>query len=349
MSSFDRFLQIQENLLGVDLGYDSVKIVALKKRGNQNYLKSFNIVNIPAKANQQKDIADRVIADAIKNACRTARPRIFEKTAVSGLPESKVFTKIIQIPKMTDEELAVAVPTEAARHIPIPQNELYLDWFSLGPASQNSLNVLIVAAPRYLVDNYFKIFKSIGIDLIALETKPIAAARAIAKKGEQGTFLILDIGAAAIGISIYDVDSIKFTYTVPHGGNTLTKSLANSLKITDVEAEKLKRETGFKKDPKLNLIAAMSPVINDVIEEINNAIKFYETRTKPARKISEIRLCGGGALTPEIATYLTETTGKKTNIANPFVNIASRTWRKMPQEQILRLTTAAGLALRDQY
>ena len=155
MSSFDRFLQIQENLLGVDLGYDSVKIVALKKRGNQNYLKSFNIVNIPAKANQQKDIADRVIADAIKNACRTARPRIFEKTAVSGLPESKVFTKIIQIPKMTDEELAVAVPTEAARHIPIPQNELYLDWFSLGPASQNSLNVLIVAAPRYLVDNYF--------------------------------------------------------------------------------------------------------------------------------------------------------------------------------------------------
>ena len=143
--------------------------------------------------------------------------------------------------------------------------------------------------------------------------------------------------------------SIKFSYTIPHGGNTLTKSIAATLKITNEEAEKLKRTIGFKKDEHPEVIQAMEPVMKDILEEINNAIKFYESRSKPPRKIAEIRICGGGALTPNIAHHLAETSGKKTNIANPFINVVEKSWRRLPKEHILRFTTAVGLALRERY
>ena len=348
MSSFEEYLKIKCTLVGIDIGYDSVKVIALKKNHGA-ILKSANIVMIPYdKSLEQKQANLTKISQTIQTALKTAKPKISEKTAVSGLPESKVFTKVIQVPKMTDEELETALPYEAARHIPLPQNEIYLDWKNLGEGAKDTLDILIVAAPKFLVENYLSLFKQIGIELIALETKPIAASRAIIKKDEKQTILILDIGAEATGISIFDSESIKFTYTIPHGGNTLTKNIASTLKISEEQAEKFKREVGFKKDSHPEIIKAMEPIMNDIIEEINNAIKYYESRTTPRREIAEIRICGGGALTPKIADYVHQNVGKKTIIANPFINL-NPGGPSLPQEQILRLTTAVGLALREKY
>ncbi len=347
--ALEKFMKIKGTLLGVDIGYDSVKIVALRKANGAHYLRSSNIVAIPPKSLQQKSADLDKIAGAINQARKTARPRISEKLTVSGLPESKVFTKIIQVPQMTDKELQIAVPNEAARHIPLSPDEIYLDWRKLGASGKNSFDVLVIAAPKFLVENYIILFKKVGLDLIAIETKGIAASRSIIRKDEKETIIILDIGAEATGISISDFGIIKFSYTIPHGGNTQTKSIAATLKITNEEAEKLKRKIGFKKDEQPELIKAMQPVMNDILEEMNNAIKFYESRTKPPRKIAKIRICGGGALTPNIAPYVAEACGKKTNIANPFINVVERSWRKLPKENILRFTTAVGLALRERY
>lgn len=347
--ALEKFMKIRETLLGVDIGYDSVKIVALRKGNGSHQLRSSNIVAIPPKSLQQKSADLDKIAGAINTARKTARPRISEKLTVSGLPESKVFTKIIQVPQMTDEELKTAVPNEAARHIPLAPEEIYLDWQKLGQSGKNSFDILVIAAPKFLVENYLALFKKVGLELIAIETKGIAASRSIIKKGEENTIIILDIGAEATGISIFDLGSIKFSYTIPHGGNTLTKSIAATLKMTNEEAEKLKRKIGFKKDEQPEVIQAMEPVMKDILEEIGNAIKFYESRTKPPRKIAEIRICGGAALTPNIAPYIAEASGKKTNIANPFINVVERSWRRLPKENILRFTTAVGLALREGY
>jgi Tfp pilus assembly PilM family ATPase len=47
MSSFDEYLKIKGTLVGIDLGYDSVKIVALKKQLGADSLVSANIEMIP--------------------------------------------------------------------------------------------------------------------------------------------------------------------------------------------------------------------------------------------------------------------------------------------------------------
>ena len=191
-----QYLNISENLLGIDIGFNTVKIVEISKSGKPS-LQTFAFAQAPEKAiySLKKEDIEKT-AQSIKIALKSAQiKKISTRVGVSGLPESKVFTKVIQLPRMTEDSLETAVPAEAAKHIPLPPNQIYFDWQYIGPTYNNQLDVLIVAAPNVLVDNYLQVFKIAGIDLIALETKPIAAARALIPANSQEPIMIFDFGS----------------------------------------------------------------------------------------------------------------------------------------------------------
>ena len=346
-------VKIKEPLVGVDVGYESLKVVQVNHATTPSVFMSANFLAVPPRALIKNLKEDKVaLATAIRKALDEAQPkRITSRYAVSGLPESRVFTKVIEMPAMQEEELAEAVPYEAGRHIPIPTEETYLDWAPLGLSNSKTIDVLVIGAPKILVEIYLEIFRNAGLELIALETKPIAAGRALTQSSESEPILILDIGAEATGISIFDQGNIKFTYTTPHGGNTLTKAVAHFMKISIEQAEKLKREHGLRKDTAegAKILEAIGPILKDIIDEINNAIKFFQNRAGAAAKIGQIRLCGGGAKTPQLANYVNQSTGIKTDIGNPLINLNRGSIKKFPQEDLTRYTTAIGLALRESF
>lgn len=354
MSYLDKFFKITESIIGVDIGYQSLKIVQLNRRANPPKLISYTSSPIPPKAmtTQYKD-QTRKIGEIIVKSMHEASPRkIRGKYVVTGLPESRVFTKIIDIPIMSEEEMKQAIPHEASRHIPLPLNDIYLDYQPLNLQDGKKESVLIVAAPKKLVEKYINVSKIAGLEPIALETKPIAAGRALTAPTETEPTLIVDIGAEATGISVVDQGTIKFTYTIPHGGLSFTKVIANQLNKKINEAEKIKRECGL--SPKCkhgDFSKALKPVLSDILEEMSNAMKFYENRSKPIRKITNIKLCGGGANTRGLSQYLYQNLERKIKISigNPFVNLNQRSVRKFPTQDILRFTTAIGLALRPTY
>lgn len=354
MSYLDKFYKIAEPLIGLDIGYDTLKIVQLNRRANPPKLMAYNAAAIPPKAMTAKDIDhSHEIADIISKTMAQANlHRIRGKYTVSGLPESRVFTKIIDIPIMSEAEMGHAIPHEASRHIPLPLSDIYLDYQPLNLRNSQGESVLIVAAPKVLVDKYLKILKLAGLELIALETKPIAAGRALIHPQETNPSLIIDIGAEATGISVFDQGTIKFTYTIPHGGHTFTKAIANYLSKDFNQAEKIKRQCGISSKCKYgDTIKALKPILGDILEEIGNAINFYEKRAKPARQIDKIRICGGGANTKGLPDYIYNNlaNGIKVVIGNPFTNLNQRSVRRFPPQEVLRFTTAVGLALREKY
>ena len=348
----DNLYKIHKPLIGVDIGFNSIKIVQLSK-GDVPSLLAYNILPTPPRviASVNEQDKQRVIA-AIRDSLAKARPRkIKTNLAISGLPESKVFTKILQMPNLTPEEMIEAVPHEANRQIPLAIEQTYLDWQPLNLNTDRTQEILVVVAPKNLVDLYLQMFTAVGLNLIALETKPIAAVRALIRPQEPEASLIVDIGAEATGIIVYDLNTIKFTYTIPHGANAFTKTIAYAMKISEQEAEKLKRQTGFKKDSKKGneILESIKPAMQDIIDEIGNAKKYYENRSKPPRKIQKIKLTGGGAYTPGIVEYISQSVNLKTELGNPLINVAEHSLGDFPRNEVLRFTTAFGLALRENY
>lgn len=354
MSYLDKFYNINEPVIGLDIGYSTLKMAQLNRKANPPKLIAYSSASIPAKAmtDHQKN-QDQEIAQIIIKCMQEAKLRkMHGKIAVSGLPESRVFTKIIEIPQMSEVEMEHAIPHEASRHIPLPLSEIYLDYQPLNLKKKNSESVLVIAAPQKLVKRYINVMHLAGLEPIAMETKPIAAGRALIAPYEQDPSLILDIGAEATGISVFDQNTIKFTYTIPHGGFTFTKTIANALKVDNEKAEQIKRQCGISSKCKYgDFSKALQPILTDIIEEISNAISFYEKRSENPRKIMSIRLCGGGANTRGLSEYLYQNMPEKIKvyIGNPFVNLNQRSVRKFEPSEILRFTSAIGLALREKY
>ena len=350
MALFKKYQEIREPLLGIDMGYDTLKLVLIKHKGERGKLLAFNFIPIPKMSLYRADPRDKqIISEAIKQALASAKPGpIKDKLVATALPESKVFTKVIQVPKMDECELEEAIPYEAGRHVPLPAKESIMDWQVVGSSNPDTLDVLIVAAPRPLINNYMEVLANAGLEVAAIETKPIAESRALISN-EAHPVLIVDIGAEAASISVIDQKVIKFTYTIPHGGYSFTKTIIQALGVSEIEAEKIKKQVGLLQDARLKnqVFAALEPLIKDIVHEISNAAKFYESRSVPTRKIVEIRLCGGGANTPGMIQYIQQATEIRTTLGNPFVNLSGSLIQQIPAPESLRYVAAIGLGLRQ--
>ncbi len=54
--------------------------------------------------------------------------RIDSKNVNIALPESQVYTKVIDMPVLSDRELSSAIVWEAEQYIPVPLANVTLDW-----------------------------------------------------------------------------------------------------------------------------------------------------------------------------------------------------------------------------
>jgi len=195
-------------VFGLDIGYETLKLCEVKKHGKSVQVVGISEVPITERILERDRIKDKATtANLIKEARLKAKPgQIKAKRIVSTLPETFVFSKTIQVPKMPEKELRFAIPNEAAQYLPIPVEEVYIDYQILITHPDEALiDVLIAAAPKRLVDDYVEMAKMAGLELYALETKSIADGRAIInEKKQKDSVVILHIGTEVSRISIWD-------------------------------------------------------------------------------------------------------------------------------------------------
>lgn len=123
--------------LGIDLGGTSIKAVELKNVNNRPQLVTYGFVE--SEYNIVKDDskdAQHTIASHMKELIKQSR--ISTDRAVAALPSFSVFSSIISLPAMSKKDLISAVRWEAKKFVPIPLEEMILDWEVLGTAEPES-------------------------------------------------------------------------------------------------------------------------------------------------------------------------------------------------------------------
>jgi type IV pilus assembly protein PilM len=350
---FENVLGGKKDFIGLDIGYNSLKIVELKKRGAFLYLSGFSELPIPANSIQKNGIIKKKeISEQIKRAIRDSKPHaITGKKIASALPASLVFSKVLKFPNMKKAELDKAIPYEVTDFFPVPIEELNLDWHVLNTSTgkgyqKDDVEVLVIGAPKKLVNDLIEIVHEAGLELNALETKPIAAARGILFKN-NGLVVLVDIGAEITSISIADSEQIKITSTINAGGNIISRNIASVTGLSIDQAEKNKIINGLDLDIKDKTNDEIINNLNIIIQEIKDNVKYYETRINRNTRVSEILLFGGGAELKGADKYLEKELSIPTKLANPNLKIKTSVRDQIPQKEILKYTAAIGLAMRE--
>ena len=152
---------MSDAVIGIDLGASSLKLVALSPKNNSWEVTGVGIVANPigrltATAAEEKN----KLAIALKSAAKSLR--VDTRKVRVGLAESQVFTRVIQLPVLSEAELASAIQWEAEQHIPIPLAEAQLDYSVISRPEkgikEGNMRVLLVAAKKSVVTELASLF-----------------------------------------------------------------------------------------------------------------------------------------------------------------------------------------------
>jgi type IV pilus assembly protein PilM len=335
--------------VGIDIGSKTIKIVELNKEGSKWKLRASGVIGYkgspPEHVNDEKKLA--VIAEIIKKLHKEAK--VSKKSVNISLPETQVFTRTIKFPLLTDSEIASAVKWEAEQYIPIPADDAVIQHQVI-ERNENTAPpqaiVLLVAAPKTLVEKYVKVVHMAGLMPNAVEPDLMALVRSLAMPDR--TVVVVDFGAGSTNIAIAKNKQLAFSRSIPTAGEAFTRAVAQVLGVEQTQAEQYKKTYGLSgKQLEGKIRVAIEPVFRLVVDEIRKAIHFYQTEERGV-KPSLVVLSGGTSGMPEVVNYLTRILGLEVVVGNPFTNvIIDPKLVKTLSAYAPLYSTAVGLAMRE--
>jgi type IV pilus assembly protein PilM len=332
-------------VFGFDLGTRTVKVLQLSNATRPKII-GYGHADFPEDAVVEGIIVDPdLIVSKIAGPLRTSMTgRIAARRVAAALPVSRVFTRTLSLPPMATSDLAAAVRLEAEQYVPVPLPDLYIDYEVIEQTPEHS-DILMVAAPRAIVDSYMQLFDRLGLEPVCFESSLSAVTRAIvATTPLSTTTLVADFGSSSIDLTIHD-HVIRLTDTIKLGGDDLTRALAEALEITHDQAHTLKIKFGLKQSglqPKI--LDALKVPLATICSEMRRVMKYYADRGHDRRAVAEILLTGGSAGLPGLVEYLATELSVPVRAADPWRGLEMQHLAKVPSKETAMYTTVLGLA-----
>jgi type IV pilus assembly protein PilM len=245
---------INGSAVGLNIGNYSIKVVELRARGGNIEVVGAASVHTPVESLSNGVIMSQgALAHAIRDAIQAAGIKSKAvTTAVAGT--GSLVVRVVELPRMSDGELAETMKTDAEKFIPFAPEDVRLDFRPLRelptPPDSPNMDVLIAAAQREVLYQYGDVVEAARLQARAIEVEPLAVARSLSHSvpGAEVDYgrvtAIINIGASSTEISVLRGDILVFTRTLPTGGHSLTQALVDYLGLSDSEAERVKQEFG---------------------------------------------------------------------------------------------------------
>ena len=295
----------QRSVIGVDIGTSTLKAVELT-RGSQvpaltGYALLENQAHLLRPSGAVQSSSVKLSMPQLTELLRIAvgKGGFTARNAICSVPPFVDFTAIIDMPPMSPNELESALNFQARQYIPVPLEEVSLQWLKVGESRDAAGNVheqvMLNAVPLEYVEHCKQAFAGAGLTLSSLEIEQLALVRG-AVGPDQTPTLVVDIGALSMMTMVAERGQLTFAEQADIGGSTVTQALAASLGMNPVRAEQMKRERGLNSDgPGREMAAVALPAVDAMVGEVRKAIYTYESRFQRRVPVERVLLSGAGA------------------------------------------------------
>ena len=307
----------------MDVGGFSIKGLKLHRTDSQLQVVQAETVEIPA----VWDVTRR--AEAIRQLMeKLGAPKIPVVAAVGG---AGTVLRRVSLPKMSPQELRLALSFEAEKHIPFKLEEVFLDFSILGDHPSGQMEILLAAARREVVNDLVGLLSPCGVTPLAVDLEMVALANAWEEspaEGKGGVTALLHIGSRGTVLDFIRDSQLEFAREINVGGSAFTQAVASGLRLEGPEAERLKRQPEGRG---AEVRAAMQPAWEEWLSQCRVSFDFYEHQF--GQRVDRLVLSGGVARMSGFKEWIQEASGLSTKV-----------WDPMDKEPSFAI--AVGLALR---
>jgi type IV pilus assembly protein PilM len=279
----------------------------------------------------------------------------------------------LSLPNMSAKQRRQTIEWEARNYISFPMEDGSIESQIIGQSSgkdgQNMMDVMLVAAPRDMVDACAETMQLAGLEPLAVEMQAFAAMRTLvglSSVDPQATVALVGIGATFSEITIVQGERFILSRIIPIAGNNLTEAIRSSLEVNWEEAELLKGgnlRIVLSEEERANLepaaqqaSRAIEPLLDELIREIRRSLAYHDYQQKlpeagaQGQGADQILLSGGSAKLAGIDRYLQSQLSIPTAVVDIFgpegldAGMENTVFLK---EHAPTLVNAVGLALRE--
>jgi type IV pilus assembly protein PilM len=332
------------DFFGLDIGSTAVRAVHL--RGGPDAPKQLVAYASQAldhklassDADEDRQRIGQIVAEFIANS------GIKTKSVVVGVPSKQVYSTVVDAPAMNKNELANSIPFLSEQYIPVPIDQVKLDYVPIGqsPAGQDKQEIFVAAAKKQYLENRLQMIEDIGLNVIAIEPDALAISRSVLAPNVLDATVIIDIGSVSTDVVLVFNQAPRLTRALPIGSETIVKSVTNSLNVEKDQARQFIEKFGFdgsKLEGQVN--EALSVATDNLLSEITKSIKFFIGRYSNVA-VSKVVLGGYAAVLPQFPNHITTKLEIASEVANPWINIV---YTQAQAEQLAALSSQFGVAV----
>lgn len=190
--------------IGLDIDFGEVRAVELENNARTPGLKALGRSPLPPEAvGEGMILRPEMVADVLSNLWN--RCSFSTRECFLGVANQGVLVRIARFPKVPEKNLDKMVRFKAQEYIPLPLSSVVLDYAVLGevPGEANtSLDILLVAAKRDMLNSFIKTLKLAGLKPRDIDVSSLALQRVLPATTRKGAHLMADIGNGQSNILI---------------------------------------------------------------------------------------------------------------------------------------------------
>ncbi len=333
----------------LDIGTNAVRVVQLSTSGASGWnLQHFGYAPLDEKTSQSNSPESlRRLGEIIMTA--VGQSGIKTKNVVVGLPSSKTFNTVIELPIMPEAELKSTLKYQIDQYIPMAINDAKVDWALLGTSLHDAKmqEVLISSTANAYAEERLEFIEGLGLNVIAAEPDPLAMIRSLLPDGIPDARLIIDMGEQSTDLAITFDGSPRLVRTIPIGIRSLVKAAVQNLNVQEDQARQFILKFGLAPDRlEGQVYRAIESTLDNFATELVKSVKFFQTRY-PNTPVGGILLSGFSAVVPQFGDYVTSKTSVPSAAANPWQKVGVS---QADQQQLTpvasEFATVIGLAQR---
>lgn len=361
------FSKKSQSVVGVDVGSSSIKVVQLKKEKGVAVLETYGEIALGPYANldigRATSLGVNKLSEALMDLIRESS--VTTKSAGFSIPFSSSLLTFIQMPSVDTKQLNKMIPIEARKYIPVPINEVMLDWFVLPDTTSSreedkkkkseaekrietvgTVDVLLVAIHNEVLNNYKTIVEMSGLRNDFFEIEIFSTIRAVLEQNIVPE-MIVDIGAATTKVYIVEHGIIRVSHIINRGSQDITVNLSKSLGITVQKAEEMKRIEGVSEEEQakegMNSVTLLT--LDYIFSEANRVLLNYQKKHR--KNVGKAVLTGGGSVMKGVVTLAKKRLETEVVLGDPFSRVDTPAFLEGVLKEVgPEFSVAVGLALR---
>ncbi len=363
------------SVIGIDIGSSSIKIVQLRKEGGKAILETYGAITLgpyaDVDAGKVVKLQPAQIAEALTDLIRESN--ISTASASVAIPFASSLTSIIEMPNMSKDQLNKMVPLEARKYIPVPINEITMDWFVI-PQDQakvrggeirgvsdspkkkektDTLEVLLVAIHNKILDDYQLTIDKVGLNATFYELEIFSSARGALGNGIKPV-VIVDIGASTTKIYVIERGIVRMSHLIHKGSQDLTLYITRAINMDFKKAERLKQDIGLSglnaddASTENKVSKAMLSTLDNIFTGVNKVLLSYGKKYN--KNVTKVVFCGGSTAMIGFTEYAENRVDNLIEIADPFNKVVTPAFLDDILKEVgPEFTVSTGLALRQLY